>query len=114
MGTPNLTGVYTLNMGLLIRASSPPNLFGHTLAASDCGLTAELELFGIGNADGELRVGATTGTFLSNSLYPSAEAPSQITQCVPYTIQENGGGTTAQDFFNHATPDWRGCGNLVV
>jgi hypothetical protein len=33
MGTPNITGTFALNMGLLIRASSPPNLFGQTMAA---------------------------------------------------------------------------------
>ncbi len=41
MGAPNITGTYALNMGLLIRASSTPDVFGQTMAASDCGLEAE-------------------------------------------------------------------------
>lgn len=193
MGTPNITGTFELDMGLLIRASSPPNLYGHALAASMCCLKAELELVGIcgGCKDekeekkkccGELRIGTTSGTFLSNQLRPSANAP--VPGCVDYLIEppddcdvipviDNGDGTytvlykwtvdipvtprttdtnirleiTAlrdcaspqqfnnliiatwpqgyscipgtpllsgtndpDNFFNHATPDWRGCG----
>lgn len=94
MGTPNLQGTWTLDMGLLIRASSPPNLFGFTLAASDCCLEAELELVGICNGCGELRVGGTSGSFLANSLYPSANVPPIVTTCLAYTIGAPTGRTT--------------------
>ncbi|MGB6102392.1 MAG: hypothetical protein WBF88_00900 [Pusillimonas sp.] len=96
MGTANLTGTYNVNLGILIRASSPPNLFGQTLAASDCGLEAELELVGICNGCGELRAGSTSGSFLANNLYPSADAPPIATTCIPYTISGPGGSGPIQ------------------
>lgn len=86
MGTPNLSGTYTGTGSILIRASSPPNLFGHTLAASDCCLDWEWNFDG---CDGTLT--APNPGFLAGNLYPSADAPSLITTCIPYAITGPGG-----------------------
>lgn len=88
MGTPNLSGTYTGSGGIVIRASSPADIYGQTLAASDC--CQDWEWFFDG-CNGEL---IAPKAFLTGKLYPSANAPAGIVTCVDYTISGPGGAAT--------------------
>jgi len=184
MGTPNLIGTYDLDMSLVVRASSPPNLSGQTMAATDCCLPARLQLVGVGNGNGTLSQVSSPGFLSGSRLFPWGGINPGLQACVVYAISgpggtgnpqvvDNGDGTytvlynmsvtlpsgtqsadthirleitelqdcngdpnklsivtvesfwrgnpgtplasstfpppTSSEFFNHATPDWRGC-----
>lgn len=80
----DVEGTWTMQMGILVRASSPPDDFGFAAAATECDLAATLII----NAPCA-GCGSLTGAFLSGQLRPSMVAP--VTACIPYTISGPGG-----------------------
>lgn len=85
MGTPSITGTFTGTGRIQIRASSPPNLYGHTLAATEC------DVEWVWDFDNHLvTVNGASSPAGSGTLYPSAAAPAGITTCVEYRVRQIG------------------------
>ena len=89
MGTPNITGTWSGTGRILIRASSPPNLFGQTAASSDCGVDWTFNFAGLCQGCGTMTL---TEPFMAGSLFPGQITP--MTTPIPYTITAPGGGST--------------------
>lgn len=89
MGTPALTGSFAGSLRLLIRASSTPDLAGLTMASTMCDVACTFN-FNTGVA-----------TVASGNLFPTALAPSQFNNCVPYVITSPGGTGTNLDLVDN-------------